>query len=85
MKQFRYIIQDELGIHARPAGLFAKEVKKYVSSVKIKKGEKEVSAEQLLMLMGLGVKKGDEVVVTIEGIDEEIVYNALLTFFQTNL
>ena len=29
MKQFTYVITDEIGIHARPAGLLAKEAKKY--------------------------------------------------------
>ena len=33
MKQFSYIIKDEIGLHARPAGLLAKEAKKYQSTV----------------------------------------------------
>lgn len=39
MKVFQYKIQDDLGIHARPAGLLAKEAKKYSSVIKLKKGE----------------------------------------------
>ena len=41
MKEFKYVITDELGIHARPAGLFVKEAAKFQSDIKIKKGEKE--------------------------------------------
>ena len=37
MKEFNYVIEDELGIHARPAGLLAKEVGKFQSEIKIKK------------------------------------------------
>lgn len=33
MKQFSYVIKDEIGLHARPAGLLAKEAKKYQSTV----------------------------------------------------
>lgn len=85
MKQFTYVIKDELGIHARPAGELSKEAKKYESKVKIKKGEKEVLATQLLMLMGLGVKKGEEVEFSIEGADEETAYEAIVGFMEANL
>lgn len=85
MKSFNYVIQDELGIHARPAGLLAKEAKKYESAIKIGKGEKEVAASQLLMLMGLGVKKGEEVTVRVEGADEDTAYDAILAFFNEHL
>jgi len=85
MRSFKYIVKDELGIHARPAGLLTKEAKKYKSNIKIKKGEKEVSASQLLMLMGLGVKYGEEITITIEGADEEAAYAAILAFLEENL
>ncbi len=78
-------MQDELGIHARPAGLLAKESKNYESSIKIRKGDREVSASQLIMLMSLGVKKGEEVEVSVEGADEEVAFAAMEAFFQTNL
>lgn len=85
MKAFNYIIKDELGIHARPAGLLAKEAKKFESKIKIKKGEKEVLATQLMMLMGLGVKNGEEVTVSVDGADEEEAFAAMEAFFHANL
>ena len=85
MKKFNYIIKDELGIHARPAGMLVKMVKQYESAVEIRKGEKNVRASQLLMLMSLGVKQGEEVTVSIEGVDEDQVYKELNAFFETNL
>lgn len=57
MKSFNYTINDELGLHARPAGLFVKEAKKYQSKITLTKEGKTVSATQLMMIMGLGVKK----------------------------
>ena len=44
MKTFDYTVKDELGIHARPAGLLVKEAKNFTSKITIKKGEKEVDA-----------------------------------------
>lgn len=85
MKTFQYVIQDELGIHARPAGMVARIAKKYESTVEIGKGDKNVLASQLLMLMSLGVKKGDEVSVVIEGVDEEAACAELKAFFEEHL
>ena len=82
MKSFHYVITDEVGIHARPAGMLVKEAKKYESSVMIVKGGKKVDAKKLMMLMGLGVKCQEEVTVEVEGTDEETAAAALETFFK---
>ena len=49
------------------------------------KGEKTVKLSQLMMLMGLAVKKDTEVTVTVEGAAEEEAYKALQEFFEQNL
>lgn len=85
MKTFNYIITDEVGIHARPAGMLVKEAKKYASTVSIVKGEKKADAKKLMVLMGLGVKCGEEVTVELDGADEEAAAAALETFFKENL
>ena len=56
MKSFEYTVKDELGIHARPAGLLVKEAKKFQSECTITKGDKTKKLTQLMMLMSLGVK-----------------------------
>ena len=85
MKQFNYVITDELGIHARPAGMLAKLAKGCGSKIQITKGEKTVAATQLLMLMGLAVKYGDEITVSVEGLDEEVAFEKVKIFFHENL
>lgn len=85
MKTFEYKITDEIGIHARPAGLLVKEAKKYASKIMLSKGEKTTDAERLMSVMALGVKCGDEVKVEISGDDEDAAYEAILKFFQDNL
>lgn len=85
MKSFQYVITDEMGLHARPAGLLAKEAKNYDSEITITKGDKTVSCTRLMAIMGMCVKKGDTVTITINGGDEEAVYDAMKNFFSENL
>ena len=74
-----------MGIHARPAGILVKEIKKYASTVTVIKGEKEVNALKLMALMGMGIKQGDTVKVTIDGADEDAAAAAIEEFFKANL
>ena len=85
MKKFEYTIKDEVGIHARPAGLLVKEAKKFASKVTVARGEKSAEATKLMAVMGLGIKCGQIVEVRIEGSDGEAAYKAIKVFFETNL
>ena len=85
MKTFEYTIKDELGIHARPAGMLAKTAKALDSEITITKGEKSAGASKLMALMGLGVKCGDTIIVTINGGDEEASEKAMKEFLEANL
>ena len=51
MKTFEYTIKDELGIHARPAGLLVKEAKKYESECTITKDGKTKKLTQLMICL----------------------------------
>lgn len=57
MKQFTYTIKDELGVHARPAGLLVKLAKKYSSKVTLEKNGKTCDMRKLMAVMGLGIKQ----------------------------
>lgn len=85
MKEFNYVIKDELGIHARPAGLLVKEAGKFQSAIKIKKGDKEADAKRIFGVMGLAVKCADEITVSADGVDEAEAITALEAFFNANL
>lgn len=86
MEQFQFTVRDELGIHARPAGLLARLAKGYApTAVTITKDGRTVKASQLMKLMALAVKKGDEVTVTVEGENEAEAAAALRAFFEENL
>ena len=85
MKEFSYTVKDELGIHARPAGMLVKEVKNFQSKVTLEKDGKTVDASRLMAVMGMGVKKDMTVNVTVEGEDEDAAFDAIKAFFETNL
>ena len=86
MKQFTYTIQDHVGIHARPAGMLAKEAKALDSVVTVEKADgKSAAATKLMAVMSLGVKCGDTVTVKVEGGDEAANASAMEAFFKENL
>ena len=86
MKEFTYTITDPVGIHARPAGVLAKAAKALDSTVTITKADgKSAAATKLMALMGLGIKQGDTVTVTVDGGNEEANTAAMEQFFKDNL
>lgn len=85
MRTFTYTIKDELGIHARPAGMLAKTAKALDSEITITKGEKTVAATKLMALMGLGVKCGDTITVTANGGNEDAALEEMKSFLEANL
>ena len=85
MKEFTYTITNPIGIHARPAGLLAKEAKKYASVCTVTKGDKTQKLSQLMMLMAMGIKQGDTVTVRADGPDEDIAIRELEAYFKANL
>lgn len=85
MLEFSYIIKDPLGLHARPAGMLAKEAKKYSSVCSLRKGDQTVPLTRLMALMNLAVKAGDAVLITADGEDEADAIQGLKTFFEQHL
>lgn len=85
MKTLSYIITDELGIHARPAGQLVKVVAGFASKAELAAKGKTVDAKRIMGVMGLGAKKGDEITLTFSGPDEEEALAATQDFLQNNL
>lgn len=86
MKTFDYTVKDELGIHARPAGLLVKQIAGIKSNVTIavKAKDKNADAKRLMAVMKMAVKQGDVVTVTIEGEDEDTAAPQIEQFFKEN-
>lgn len=77
MKQITANIHDKEGLHARPAGVLCKVAKGFESKVTIAKGEKSADMKRVFGIMGLVVKCGDEITISIEGPDEDAALAAL--------
>lgn len=85
MVKFTFVVNDEMGLHARPAGLLVKEAAKCSSKVTLKKGEKTGDAKRIFNIMGLSIKGGEEVEVIVEGEKEQEEAAALETFVAENI
>ena len=85
MKELKYIIKDELGLHARPAGLLIKTISDFKCDIRIGKGERLVNAKGIMGVMSLGFRKGDEIKMIFDGQDENLAFIAVENFLKNNL
>ena len=85
MKAFTYVIKEELGLHARPAGLLVKEAKKFQSATTLAAKGKTAAAGKLIAIMSMGVKQGETVTIKVEGDDEEAAAEAIQKFLSENV
>lgn len=85
MRQFKYVIQDDQGIHARPAGVLVKAANEFQSSIQMEKRGQKGDLKRIFGIMALCVKKGDEVTITIEGTDEDTAAEKMEELFKQQL
>jgi phosphocarrier protein len=85
MKMFSYVIKDEIGIHARPAGELVKKAKEFSSELVIDKNGNKADLKKLFQVLKLGVKCGESVDISAAGSDEEAAAAALQAFLEANL
>lgn len=81
METVEYIIKDEHGLHARPAGLIAKTAKEFESEIILSVGDKQAKAIKLFEMMALSAKQGQTLIVAISGTDEKDAALALQACF----
>lgn len=85
MKEFKHIIQDPMGLHARPAGMLVKACAGYASTVSITAPTGKADAKRLMAVMRLAAKQGMELTVSVEGADEEKAAAEIQAFLAANL
>ena len=64
-------LDNEVGLHARPAAVFSKAAARFDASVTVVKSGEEANAKSVLSVLKLDVLKGDTVTIRTEGPDEE--------------
>lgn len=75
-------ILNEQGLHARPASIFAKTASKFKSTISIVHGNGAANAKSIINIMSLGLKKGEEIKIITEGVDEKEAMEALISIIQ---
>ena len=87
MKEFKYVIKDRDGIHARPASVLVKAMANMASSIEFQKAgdDRKVNAKSIMAVMSLGVKQGNELIITAEGPDEDGAIAELERLMEANL
>ena len=85
MKEFKYVVTDPEGIHARPAGELVKAAKEFSSKITITKDGKSGDCKKIFGVMALAVKCGNEVTITVEGEDEEAAAAKIEEFMKSNM
>ena len=85
MKEFKHVINDPMGMHARPAGMLVKACAGYASKITLTAPTGTADAKRLMGLMRLAAKQGMELTISIEGPDEEKAATELQAFLAENL
>lgn len=84
MKTIRHKVQDEYGFHARPVSQMVEICLKAVSHVKLEANGKQADMKRLFHVLELGVCQGEDIVITIDGEDEDVLYEELRSYIETN-
>jgi phosphotransferase system HPr (HPr) family protein len=81
------VIQHKIGLHARPAAIFAKTASKFASSIQVEnltKNTGAVNAKSVLRLLSAGIEMQDHIRITAEGDDAEAAVSALCHLININ-
>ena len=76
-------IQNNVGLHARPATFFIQKANSYKSSIWIEKDDRRVNAKSLLGVLSLGIVKGMTIALIPDGSDEQDALDGLAALIAT--
>ena len=77
-------LQNEVGLHARPATFFIQKANEFKSLITVSKDDRKVNAKSLLGVLSLGIIKGTTVTLTADGPDEEEAVKELEALIMSN-
>ena len=78
------VVQNQVGLHARPATFFIQKANEFKSSVWVEKDERKVNAKSLLGVLSLGITKGTVITIMADGSDEETAVSTLVELIDSN-
>lgn len=71
-------IQNNVGLHARPATFFIQKANSYKSSIWVEKGDRRANAKSLLGVLSLGIVQDMEITLLADGEDENEALEGLI-------
>ena len=78
MLQSTVVVQNQVGLHARPATFFIQKANEFKSSIWIEKEDRRVNAKSLLGILSLGIVGGTTIKIIADGVDEEAAVKGLV-------
>ena len=85
MLKQKVTVKNQTGLHLRPAGILCRTAMLYKSHISLKPGDTTANAKSVLSVLGAGVKTGDELEITCEGMDEQEAMEAMVKLFESGL
>ena len=78
------MINNEVGLHARPATFFIQKANEFKSGIWVEKEERRVNAKSLIGVLSLGITKGTRISILADGSDEKEAVSALCELISSN-
>lgn len=78
------VVQNQVGLHARPATFFIQKANEFKSSIWVESEDRKVNAKSLLGVLSLGITKGLTITIIADGSDEEDAVNNLVDLISYN-
>lgn len=76
-------VENQVGLHARPATFFIQKANEFKSSIWIEKEERRVNAKSLLGILSLGIVGGTSIRIIADGPDEKVAVNGLVDLVES--
>jgi phosphocarrier protein len=78
------VVNNQVGLHARPATFFIQKANEFKCSIWVEKDERRVNAKSLLGVLSLGVVKGTAINLIADGVDEKEAVDGLIELISGN-
>lgn len=76
-------VENQVGLHARPATFFIQKANEFKSSIWVEREERRVNAKSLLGVLSLGIMGGTDIRIIADGADEEQSVEALVSLVKS--
>ena len=77
------VVQNQIGLHARPATFFIQKANEFKSAIWVEKDERRVNAKSLLGVLSLGIIGDTEIRIIVDVVDEKEALDALIKLVES--